>query len=108
MKKPKITARKAHAYPKFASFSDAYRRADAGDERAQRAFIGCLNNLGCDHLADHHKQIPVLWKRCYHALRSDYIGSLVGEYGIPEHQAERDILAELNCARDYSDDVKLS
>lgn len=94
---------------KFTNLRDAYNRASAGDEGAQRCIIGCLENFGCDHLALKDKSAPktVKWARYYAGLMQ-YIGSLVGEYGQSETAAEREVLAELNQARTYSDKVELT
>jgi len=93
---------------KFSSLSDAYSRAMSGEEDAQKCIIGCLNNLGCDHLASsgYPGEKSEKWQRYYRGLQ-EYISALVGEYGVHEDKAEKEILAELNAARSYSDDVLL-
>jgi hypothetical protein len=92
----------------FTSIRHAYMRAELGEEDAQRCLIGCLSNLGCDHLADQRGQVKApRWRRYYFGL-IEYIGSLVGEYGESEYQAENDVLAELNMARTYSDGIDLN
>jgi hypothetical protein len=96
---------------KFASLRDAYDRAKAGDEAAQRCIIGCLSNLGCDNtLANQGHNLKYgasKWVRHYRGL-DEYISALVGEYGMTETKAEKEVLAELNSARTYSDDIKLT
>lgn len=91
---------------KFKSLGDAFSRAKNGEEAAQKCLIGCLENFGCDHLANYRKEVPK-WTSAWHGLQT-YIGSLVGEYGESETRAEKEVLAELNCAREYSDDIQLS
>lgn len=90
---------------KFASLRDSYRRAEAGEVAAQKCIIGCLNNLGCDHLARPQKGYPK-WRRHYLGLM-EYLGALVSEYGERESTAERELLAELNAARTCCDDIEV-
>ena len=75
-------------------------------ERWQKVVIVGLHNLGCDHLANGRRQVGAKWIRYYHGLQ-DYVGSLVGEYGIPEGKAFRETLDEVNNVRDCIDGIKL-
>lgn len=104
-KKTSTPAPKSKPIPKFKSLPDAFKRAQDGCETSQRAIIGCFNNLGCDHLVTRSKTQPK-WLSYYQGIQT-YIGSLVGEYGVSETKAEREVLAELNSARIYSDGVIL-
>lgn len=107
-KKPKALT------PYIKTMHELFERADKGDEGARKVCVGCLRNLGCDHLADHGYRkdektgrytVPK-WLRFYRGLML-YLGSLVGEYGMTEAQAFKDLLAEVNAARYYSHDVSL-
>ena len=94
---------------KFYNLIDAHQRATNGEELAQKSIIGCLNNLGCDHLAEKSKYAPSdepKWKRYWRGLQ-EYVSALVCEYGETEAKAEKEVLAELNAAQKYSDDVVL-
>lgn len=93
---------------KFTSLQDLHERASTGEEMAQKVCIGTLTNLGCEHLADDspYGMTRPKWKRFYHGLLS-WLDSMVGEYGHSESRAEKDLLAEVNNARSYSEDIEL-
>lgn len=92
---------------KFASLRDLWTRAQAGEEMAQKVCVGALNNLGCDHLAHSAGGRPEPKWAKYHRGLEQYLDALVSEYGVSETKAERELLAEVNMARTYSDDVSL-
>lgn len=94
---------------KFTSLTDLYDRCEAGDQDAQRVCIGTLLNLGCDHLATPGSPITKndpKWLLYYRGLLR-YIDSLVGEYGLSEVEAFREVLKEVNSIRGYCDDISL-
>jgi hypothetical protein len=97
---------------KFKSLRDASTRADAGDEVAQRCIIGFISNTGCDHLMTSHRKMygdkeRTKWQAAWMGL-NEYISALVGEYGVPEVKAEKEVLAELNNAFSYQDTISLN
>jgi hypothetical protein len=103
----KTTTKKPKAIKRFATWNDLKERCDAGDEQSQRCVIGALENLGGEGLADQVDRGNIAkWERYWRGLQS-YMGSLVGEYNMSEAKVERDVLAEINNARTYSDDVDL-
>lgn len=98
---------KVKKYPKFKSWRDLYDRAKGGDEKAQKAIICGLSNLGNPTLrSKKESQRSTLWQRAYDGLQ-EYIGALVGEYGETEDHAEKSILDEVNNVLDICDDTKL-
>ena len=111
------TTKKKKSIAKVKSLSDLWDRANGETKTAenyQRLCIVALRNLGCDHLAEAHKGAgdkplfndPPKWRAYYDGL-IDYVGSLVGEYGISEDKAFRDVRDEVNFVRDCIDQADL-
>lgn len=67
---------------KFRSLLDVYAAPNA-----EELLLGFLRNVGCDHLLRGNGPRGAV---------ESYLMSLVGEYGVSERQAERDVLAEIN------------
>lgn len=109
-KKTAKTGKAKKPAPKFKNLADAYRQCEAGDMLAQKCVIGCLSNFGCEHLASDPRN-PYTgggpkWLRYYRGLEQ-YLMSLVGEYGETEADAEKELVAELNAAVGYADQVEV-
>lgn len=77
----------------YASLADLRSRADKGCEVSQMVCITSLSNLGADHLTYHGPE--PLWYRHYLGLEA-FLRCMIGEYGMPEDEAEADIVAEIN------------
>jgi hypothetical protein len=75
--------------------SDLHKRAKDGDVAYQRLCVLALHNYGCEHLKGSAKHYPEEWAQCWQGL-SQYWDALVGEYGIPEDKAEREMVQEFN------------
>ena len=77
------------------------------DERYQKLAIAGLSNLGCEHLAiAERRYTKSKWEAYYGGLMS-YVSSLVGEYGVSESKAFREVRDEVNNVIDCIDNVNL-
>jgi len=92
--------RKTPGYP---SLSAVYEAARGGDSTARKMLRAALTNLGCEHLAAGPGE---RWERSYRGLVA-YVSALVGEYGMSEGRAFKEVLAEVNAARGYCNDSDL-
>lgn len=74
----------ARSKKKFRSLSEVFAAPNCDE-----ILMLFLRNMGCEHLAaDRHSTGRDGLNR--------YLMSLVGEYGVPEAAAEREVLAEIN------------
>ena len=79
---------------KIESFSQLEAYCNGADGRWRLLCIGAVQNLGVEHL----NRGDTTWIGAHTALRA-YVFSLVAEYGIPEDEAFRDVVAEINHIR---------
>lgn len=91
---------------KFKTLHETYNLACKGEESVQKAIIGCLENLGCAHLAHHHNKDAPKWEKYFKGLEQ-WMMSQVAEYGMNEFEVEKDLLEELTTALGYSASVLL-
>ena len=91
---------------KVTSLNDLYQRANDNDDYKKLCIVA-LQNLGCEGLAeDNRKYHDAKWRSHWDGLVT-YVGSLVGEYGVSEDKAFRDVRNEINFCRDCIDQATL-